>query len=335
MTATMSAARGPEPAAVGVDPPAMSTADQALVELGRLLRRSGYRFVTTTPASHRWVNARPGNAEARSLADVLGWSRPFGPGVLPPEVLSLLMAADALAPAGPLRRARIRFSTVDPPPDQPGQHPAVVLHSAHPTTDTDAVFFGPDTYRFIRVLRRAVGPARRLVEVCAGGGAPGLSLLGRVGQVVLTDINALALRYARINASVQDAAGVQVLASDLLAGVRDEFDAVIAHPPFMIDPAGRLYRDGGGRLGFDLAVRIARDALARLAPGGQLVLFTGSPVVDGQHPLRAALAPVLAARPCRATWEEVDPDVYGEELASELYADVDRISLVALTVRVQ
>ncbi|MBL9100641.1 MAG: class I SAM-dependent methyltransferase [Myxococcales bacterium] len=313
----------------------MSPADLALVELGRLLRRSGHRFVPPTPATHRHVDARPGNAEARALADVLGWSRPFGPGVLPPEVEALLVAADALAPAGRLRRATVRFASVDPPPEQPGQDPAIYVHSAHPTAAADAVFFGPDTYRFIRVLRRAVAPARRLVEVCAGSGAPGLSLVGRAGQVVLTDINERALRFARINAAIADAPGVLVLASDLLAGVRDDIDAVVAHPPFMRDPARRLYRDGGGDHGYDLAVRIVREALVRLRPGGQLVLFTGSPVIAGRHPLHAALAPVLAGRACQAAWEEVDPDVYGEELASDLYADVDRIALVALVVHVQ
>lgn len=200
----------------------MSSVDQALVELGRTLRSSGYRFVTVTPASHRWVDARPGNAEARSLTDVLGWSRPFGPGVVPPEVEDVLAAADVLAPAGSLRRATVRFSTVDAPPDQPDQAPAVFMHSAHPTREADAVFFGPDTYRFIRVLRRAVAPARRLVELCAGSGAPGLSLVGEAGQVVLTDINARALRFARVNADINGASGVLVLQSDLLASVRDE-----------------------------------------------------------------------------------------------------------------
>jgi hypothetical protein len=86
----------------------MSPAAQALAELGRMLRRAGYRFVTPTPATHRHVHARPASAEARSLADALGWSRPFGPGVLPPEVEALLAAADALAPAAAL--------TIQPPP---------------------------------------------------------------------------------------------------------------------------------------------------------------------------------------------------------------------------
>ena len=92
--------------------------------------------------------------------------------------------------------------------------------------------------------------------------------------------------------------------SDVLDGVAGEIDAVIANPPYLADRQRRLYRDGGGDLGIDLSLRIVREALARLAPSGQLVLYTGSPVVGGLHPLREALGPILATRVCRARWRE-------------------------------
>ena len=111
------------------------------------------------------------------------------------------------------------------------------------------------------------------------------------------------------------------MTSDVLAGVAGPIDAIIANPPYLVDPGARLYRHGGGALGFDLAVRIVREGLARLTPGGQLLLYTGSPVVDGKHPLREAL-------PAPLHWEELDPDVFGEELDSPAYAEVDRIAAV-------
>jgi methylase of polypeptide subunit release factors len=120
----------------------------------------------------------------------------------------------------------------------------------------------------------------------------------------------------------------------VLAGVDGAIDAVIANPPYLADRQHRTYRDGGGALGIELSLRIVRDALARLSPGGQLVLYTGSPVIDGSHPLREALAPILAARRCRARWSELDPDVFGEELDASPYDTVDRIAVVALTVDV-
>ncbi|WP_246637016.1 hypothetical protein [Actinoplanes hulinensis] len=42
----------------------------------------------------------------------------------------------------------------------------------------------------------------------------------------------------------------------------------------MIDPAGRMYRDGGGPDGNDLSLRIIGAAAKRLSPGGALVLST-------------------------------------------------------------
>lgn len=297
-----------------------------------MLRASGYRFVTPTPATHQRVNARPTHSEARSWTDVLGWSRPFRKGVLPAEVERLLTAAGVLERVGDRSRSTVRFSTIDP--EDESDSPAVHVHSAYPTTGADAVFFGPDTYRFINLLRRSVGPARRLVDVGAGSGAGGLALRERVQQVVLADINHAALRHARINAAVAGARAVEVVESDVLAGVKGSIDVVIANPPYLADPGHRLYRDGGGVLGFDLAVRIVQEALARLESGGQLVLYTGSPVVAGEHPLRASLAPHLASRPCRSSWHELDPDVFGEELDAPAYGDVERIAVVALVVHV-
>ena len=312
----------------------MPAEDLALVELGRWLRRAGYRFITPTPASHQRVNARPANAEASSLTGVFGWSRPFRAGTLPAEAERLLKEAGALAQDGDLMRSKVRFSTVDPPLGE-ARTPAMFVHSAYPTREVDSVFFGPDTYRFIHLLRRVLRPARRLVEVCAGSGAAGLAMHDRVDRLVLADINPAALRLARINAALADTSAVEVVESDVLAGVSGSFDAVITHPPFMVDPEHRLYRDGGGDHGYDLSVRIVQDALARLEPDGQFIMYTGSAVVDGEHPLRAALAPALESRPCTYTWEEVDPDVFGEELESDLYANVDRLSVVALVAQVR
>lgn len=311
----------------------LTAEDLALVELGSLLRAAGYRFITPTPATHQRVNARPGNAEARSLTDALGWSRPFRPGVLPAQVERLLAAAGALERTADRMRSAVRFSTIAADDaDDHGDIDALLVHSAYPTTGADAVFLGPDTYRFINLLRRAVGPARRLVDIGAGTGAGGLALRDRVDRVVLADINHAALRHARINAALAGARTVEVVESDLLAGVTGPIDAVIANPPYLSDSGHRLYRDGGGPLGFDLALRIVQDAMTRLEPGGQLVLYTGSPVVAGAHPLRASLAPHLASRPCNFTWQELDPDVFGDELDAPAYRDVERIAVVALVV---
>jgi hypothetical protein len=46
----------------------------------------------------------------------------------------------------------------------------------------------------------------------------------------------------------------------------------------------------------------------------------------------AAVRPRLESRNCKYTYEEIDPDVFGEELDSAPYDRADRIAVVALTV---
>jgi methylase of polypeptide subunit release factors len=329
MTAMLDGPRGTLQAA------RVTAEDRALIELGRWLRARNYRFVTPTPATHVRVNARADNAEARTIEGALGWSRPFRGGALP-EVERLLAAGGMLHRDGTWYRSAVRFSTIASESIAGARvdDAALIMHSAFPTSDPASVFFGPDTYRFIAALRRCVRPAQRLVDIGAGTGAGGLSLQDRAQHIVLADINAEALRHARINRALADApaGAVETVESDVLAGIDGDFDAVIANPPYLADRQRRVYRDGGGALGIDLSLRIVREALPRLAPGGQLVLYTGSPVLEGSHPLREALRPILAARTCRATWSELDPDVFGEELEASPYDRVERIAVISLVV---
>ena len=137
--------------------PAAADADDALLRLAAAIRATGYRFTTVTPATHARVNARPGNAWARGLEDVFGWSRPFRPAVLPPALFDLMRRAGVAVPHGEGGwRSSVRLSTLG------GE---LFLHSAFPTAEPDAVFFGPDTYRFAAAveahLERRSSPVRR------------------------------------------------------------------------------------------------------------------------------------------------------------------------------
>lgn len=309
---------------------ALDGRSQALVALGDVLRRSGYAFVTVTPRTHRCVldrAARNGRLEARSLRDVFGWSMPFAPSLLSPEVLDCLRGAEAVEPAGGLLRSRVRVSTL-------GE--AMFVHSAFPTADEHAVFFGPDTYRFCALLQRVAPAARSIVDIGCGTGAGGIVLArGGPERLVLSDVNPHALQLTRVNAAL---AGVraEVVQSDVLRGTSGTFDLIVANPPYMQDPAARTYRHGGGDYGEALSVRIVREALPRLAPGGTLVVYTGSAIVNGADTFERSIQPALAdfMGHCVATYTELDPDVFGEELDEPAYAGVERIAAVALTVRV-
>ncbi|MDB4960116.1 MAG: SAM-dependent methyltransferase [Myxococcales bacterium] len=304
----------------------LTEAQRRLVAVGHRLRDVGYEFTTVTPETHRRVNARPEAARARSLRDVFGWSRPFEPSLLPAALLTDLRRADAVIERDGLLASRVRFSTLSG---------GLYVHSAYPTTDEQAVFFGPDTYRFCALNRRVVDRAQRLVDVGCGSGVGGLSLADRVDRIVLADINPHALGFARVNAHIAGIADrVELVLGDLFAPVEGTIDLVIGNPPYLLDPAGRVYRNGGGELGIGLGVRIVREGLARLAPGGRLILYTGAPIVDGVDRVRAAIAPVLERHAARWSYEELDPDVFGEELEIPTYGGVDRIAVVAAVATV-
>ncbi|MBO3737411.1 methyltransferase [Actinoplanes flavus] len=301
--------------------------DAALVALGDALRAGGYRFTTITPATHERVNRRPGNARARSPRDVFGWSRPFGPGVLPDRIVRLMDAAGVLDRGPDGWRSRVRFSCYD------GE---LFVHSAFPTTAPDAVFFGPDTYRManaaIAEIESRDRPVRRAVDIGCGTGAGAIAVAKRApgAEILAVDINPAALRFARLNAELAGTPHVRVCRSDLLDGVDGDFDLIIANPPFMIDPAGRAYRDGGPH-GHELSLDIAAAAAGRLATGGTLVLFSSSGIVEGRDPFHDAVAGRLAGTGLTWAYREVDPDVYGEELDGPAYAHAERIALVLLT----
>jgi len=298
-----------------------------MLDLGRYLQAEGYEFVTITPTSHARVLKR--ERTARTARDVLGWNRAFELDAITRRLADLMEAADILEVEGGLHRSQVRFSTLGG---------LLFAHSSFPTQAGDAVFFGPDTYRFSALLERSAGEPRRVVDIGCGSGAGGLVVASRSGcSVVLADINPQALAFARINAALANVEA-DVVESDVLAGVRDDGDLIIANPPYLIDEAKRTYRDGAGVYGTELSIRIARESIERLrrAPGGgRLILYSGAAIVDGEDQLLAGLRPLLTdAWITESEYAEIDPDVFGEELDGDAYQEVERIAAVSLVVDV-
>ncbi len=305
---------------------------EPLVRLGQILQQLSYEFTTVTPATHQLVNARPSNQLAGSVRDVLGWSRSFEPSVLPPQLFDAMRGAGACEPVARTRlwRPTLRFSTLNG---------LLFVHSAFPTHEQGAVFFGPDSYRFVRALEASVSKAERIVDIGCGSGVGGIALAERgfgSAPVVLADINHEALRLAAVNAEL---AGVraELVHSDVLAGVRGEFDLVIANPPYLRDDAQRTYRNGGGDFGEQLALRITRESIERLSAfpkGGRLLLYTGAAIAAGEDTFLRAARSELSRPGVRYSYEELDPDIFAEELQRQAYANVERIAAVLLHVQV-
>jgi len=307
-----------------------------LRDLVEALRDRAYQFVAITPATHRTINARTENVWARGMRDVFGWSRPFTTPVLDPGLFAFAQAAGVLAPlpgqAPKAWRSLVRAATL---------HDMIFLHSAFPTEAPDAVFFGPDTYRFAAAialhLRESSHDITRAIDIGAGAGAGGI-IIARAfpaAEIILSDINQAALAVAQVNALSAGVTNARCRLADLFDGIDGAFDLIVANPPYLVDPLARAYRHGGGPLGAGLSIRIVKESLPRLSPSGSLVLYTGSAIVDGEDKFLASITQLLRNTGCIWDYREADPDVFGEEMSVGPYRHADRIAAVVLTVQRQ
>jgi methylase of polypeptide subunit release factors len=312
--------------------PSASAPCAHLIELGNALKRCAYHFTTVSPATHARVNGRVGNEWARDLAGVFGWSRPFYASVLPSELFALMQDAGILIPYEDGFLSRLRGSSLG------GE---LFFHSAYPTTENDSVFFGPDTYRFANAIDQFFtlhrGKIQRAIDIGCGAG-PGAILVARhclEAEVFASDINPAALRLTAVNAALAGTSRVKPCTSSLLDDVEGNFDLIISNPPYLVDPSKRAYRHGGGPLGAGLSLDIIDASLAHLNSGGTLLLYSGAAIVDSCDPFRQAVEQKLQNQPVQWTYQEMDPDIFGEELLCKAYARTDRIAAVVLTVTKQ
>ena len=300
------------------------TADAALLQLLQYLRQRDYRFTAVTPATHERVLARPA-PEQRDLRDIFGWSRPFSQQDADAALLDLMRQAEVLSEQGNgLVKSAVRVASLDD---------ALFIHSAFPTNEPDAVFFGPDSYRFVRFVEArlpAKAGVRCLADMGTGSGVGGIMLARRCAaeRTILVDINPAALRIAEVNGAAAGVA-VETIQSDRVPA---EPDLVIANAPFLMDEAGRAYRDGGALFGGDVSLGWARQFLEEPAPGRTFLLYTAFAYVGGRSPLLDALRELVAAKGARLDGEEIDPDVFGEELDRPQYRIVERIAAVGKTI---
>jgi hypothetical protein len=301
--------------------------DAALLDLLNYLSASDYGFVTPTPETHRRVLARRVGKAAVGLRDIFGWNMPFSSALLPAPLGERLASLGVFSERSGLYKSEVRVASAC---DQ------LFLHSSFPTDQRDAVFFGPDSYRFARFLEVELGNApaiARLVDIGAGAGVGAIAAATFIAdaQLTLTDINPLALRYAAINAR-HAGLDVELIEGNGLDRVEGGFDLAISNPPFIADATERTYRHGGDMHGAALSLRWALAAAGRVAAGGRMLLYTGSAIVDGIDHFEAALRERVAEYGCTLRYTELDPDIFGEQLNEPGYEDVDRIAAVGAVI---
>lgn len=300
------------------------TEDEAAhLRLLEALDERGYDFVTITPESHRRVLARASMRQAKDLRGVFGWSLPFDEDVIGAELFALLREGRLLHETPSGWKAKIRVSRI---------RGRLFMHSAFPTESDESVFLGPDSTRFADFIVDELGRrggVTRLVDIGTGAGVGGIIAAGVVpgAQVELADINIAALSHARVNAALAGVAATTI-ESDGVEAIAPGFDLAISNPPFIFEEDAPAYRRGGGMHGAELSRDWTLAAARRLAPGGRILLYTGSAIVDGRDPLCETLERELPALGCSLRWRELDPDIFGEELEKPAYADVDRIAAI-------
>lgn len=301
-----------------------------IVQLGTLLRKQGYLFTTVTPETHRRVLGRPLLPETVSADQVLrqffGWNRWLDPDLVPSDILKIL-AHNALLETGPKGVcSRIRFATLE------GD---LYAHSSFPTDETSAVFFGPDSYRFVHFIRRQSPKikAEKILDIGCGSGVGVISGLPKTRHKIFCDINPQALIFAEANAQLNGDPKVEFYHADILQGAPSGADLLIANPPFIMDEKNRKYRDGGESYGAEVALKIVEQSLEYIKPGGCLALYTGSCIVQGRDVFKDLLAARIPSTGFRLLYEEIDPDIFGEELALPPYHDVERIAAIGMVLK--
>jgi methylase of polypeptide subunit release factors len=313
---------------------------ECLFDLLTNIKNSGYKFITVTPKTHSLFLSRHAGL-ANNLRDIFGWNLPFAIETLCPMVKGLMIEADLIILDAKPLRSKLRVASLGSD---------VFLHSAFPTDSYDAVFFGPDTYRFARFVRNylekqsvilsatcELNKPFRILDIGCGAGAGGIAAVralppGPAYELTMNDINVGALDLTVVNAEV---AGIPIhlLEGDIFEVLTDEFDLIIANPPFIKDESGRAYRDGGAQLGLEFSIRIFKAAFEHLAPSGQLIIYTGVAMTSQSDPFLATIMPLLADANCTWSYEEIDPDIFGEELEMPDYANASRIAAVGLIVK--
>lgn len=139
----------------------------------------------------------------------------------------------------------------------------------------------------------AASPLPRVMDLCCGSGAVGLSLALEYpeAEYTLSDISPVALDWAVKNSRTLPAGTVKVkfCLCDMMRAFREQpvFDVIVANPPYvspdemlslpdeirLFEPVSAL--DGGGEDGTGLISMLVAQAVPRLRNGGLLALETG------------------------------------------------------------
>ena len=137
-----------------------------------------------------------------------------------------------------------------------------------------------DTHLLCSAAQREVRPTDRVLEVGTGRGSIAATLAKTAASVIATDINPFAVVHAHAH-------GIDVIRTDLFAGLKGLFDLVVFNPPYLPTKADERIDDwleyalDGGESGRVVIERFAGEVSQVLAPKGRILVLISS--LTGLH----------------------------------------------------
>jgi hypothetical protein len=149
-------------------------------------------------------------------------------------------------------------------------HDELLIASDHSSADEEHADHVPGVHRPSVALAHLTvrGRGERALDLCTGNGIQAILLAAHAENVVATDVNPRALEYATFNAALNGAGNIQTRLGSFFEPIAGEqFDLVVANPPYVISPESAvLFRDSG-MPGDAVSEHVARTAPSTLAPG--------------------------------------------------------------------
>lgn len=132
-----------------------------------------------------------------------------------------------------------------------------------------------DSFLLVDAMLEIIGDQNTLLEVGCGSGIVSVFAQDHCQRVLATDINPHAVHCALLN-------GIDVLMTDLFAGIKGTFDVVVFNPPYLPTSKDDLVGGwddlmlNGGPDGRDTIRRFVADVGNHLNPNGQVLLLISS-----------------------------------------------------------